>query len=239
MGDQSSEVVLAQEQGAFLRDSGKKSEVESEFGLDVTEGTLVLTDRRVVFVCTDKEVVDVPVGIFGSARMTYAEVESLAQVPATPPNLFIPIASIYSVKGHGGALEKPGFEIGWDDGGKKRSVVVTEDFVGGRKKSLKDWVPVIENLRAGRQKLTQVPPAPSADTLQGRIVHVLSDMQEKGVLEIEEDVEKEFKLDLDPDEVQAACDGLASTGALIRYPDPSGDVYYRRTSPLGNDDLSG
>ena len=239
MGDRPQEVVLAQEQGAFLRESGMKREVESEFGFDVTEGTLVLTDRRVVFVCTNKKVVDVPVGIMGTSRMIYSEVEDLAGVPEGPPNVFIPIASISSVKGHGGALEKPGLEIGWNDGGEKRSVVVTEDFVGGRKKSLKDWVPVIESLKAGKQKLVGIPSAPPIDTLQGKIVRVLSDMQEKGVLEIEEDVEEEFNLDLEPDDVQAACDELTSMGALIRYPDPSGDVFYRRVSPLGEDDLSG
>ena len=47
-----------------------------------------------------------------------------------------------------------------------------------------------------------------------------------------------FKVDLDPDEVQAVCDKLATQGVIKRYPDSSGDVFYRRASPLGEDDLS-
>ena len=66
-------------------------------------------------------------------------------------------------------------------------------------------------------------------------MHILADMQEKGVFEIEGEVEDEYKVDLDPDEVQAACDTNRSQGLVERIPDPSGDVFYRRLSPLGED----
>lgn len=191
-----------------------------------------------IFVRTDEKVDDVPVGVMSSDRVIYAEVEDIGRIPAGPPNMFIPIASVTLVKGHGGVLEKPGLEVSWDDGGKTRSVVVTQNLIGRRKKTLRDWAPVVEDLKAGRRKLIDIPPAPSIDTLQGKIVRVLSDMQEKGVFEIENEVEEEFKADLEPDDVQAACDALASQGLLRRYPDSSGDVFYRRASPLGEDDLS-
>ncbi len=63
-------------------------------------------------------------------------------------------------------------------------------------------------------------------------------MQEKGVFEIEEETETQFKLDLDPDNVEAACEKLASMGFLDKTPDNSGEVFYRKISPLGDDDPS-
>jgi len=236
LSGQSSEVILAQEQGAVLSMTGKKKELEADFGFGEVEGTLVLTDQRLIFACTNEKLVELPVG-FLEADLIFSEVEDIGQIPQKPPNVFIPISSVESVKPHGGRLERPGFEIEWEDGGTRKSFLIVqgEERKG---KGLKDWVPVIENLKAGRQKLVTLPRPPSQDTLQGKIVKVLSDMQEKGVLEIEEEVEDQFKVELDPDEVQAGCDALASQGIIKRYPDSSGDVFYRRASPLGEDDLS-
>ena len=215
--------------------AGKK-ELEAEFGFGEVEGTLVLTDHRVIFACTDEKLVELPLG-FLQSDFIFSEIESIDQIPQMPPNVFISISSIESVKPHGGRIERPGIELEWDDGKGKRSVLVVqgEERKG---KGLRDWAPVIENLKAGRQKLVAIPQPPSVDTLEGKIVRVLSDMQEKGVLEVEEEVEEQFKVDLDPDDVQAACDALAAKGMVKRYPDSSGDVYYRRASPLGEDDLS-
>ena len=216
--------------------TGARKELEADFGFGEVEGTLVLTDRRVIFVCTDEKMVELPVGYL-EANLVFSEVESIDQIPQKPPNVFVPISSIESVRPHGGRLERPGFELEWEDSGTKRSflIVQAEERKG---KGLKDWVTIIENLRAGRQKLVAIPPPPSTDTLEGKIVRVLSDMQEKGVLEVEEEVEDQFKVQLDPDEVQAVCDALATQGIIRRYPDSSGDIFYRRASPLGEDHLS-
>ena len=239
MNGQSPEVILAQEEGAVWSGAGKKKELEAEFGVGEIEGTLVLTDRRLIFVCTNEKEDVEPVGYTGKAHIIFSEVDDVDQIPQGPPNVFIPLASVTSVEGRGGTLERPGIEIEWNDGNRVRSAVVVQGMMeSGDKKTLKDWAPVMKNLKAGRQKLIAIPPAPPLDTLQGKVVHVLSDMQERGVLEIEEEVEDGFKVDLDPDEVQAACDALASQGLLRRYPDSGGDVFYRRASPLGEDDLS-
>lgn len=237
MGGQSPEVILAQEQGAALSMTGKKKELEAEFGVGEVEGTLVLTDRRLIFVCTDEKMANLPVGYLNRATLIFSEVEEVGQIPEEPPNVFVTISSIEFVRPHGGRLERPGFELEWEDGGTRRSFLAVqgEERKG---KGLKDWVPVIENLRAGRQKLVTIPQPPPIDTLEGRVVRVLSDMQEKGLFEIEGEVEDQFKVELDPDEVQAACDAMASKGIIKRYPDSSGDVFYRRASPLGEDDLS-
>ena len=170
------EVILAQEQGAALSMTGKKKELEADFGFGEVEGTLVLTDRRLIFACTDEKIVDLPVGYFQST-LVFSEVEEVGQIPQKPPNVFVNISSIESVKPHGGRLERPGFELEWSDNGTTRSFLIVqgEERKG---KGLKDWVPVIENLRAGRQRLVAVPQPPPMDTLEGRIVRVLSDMQE-------------------------------------------------------------
>ena len=216
--------------------TGKRKELEADFGFGEVEGTLVLTDRRLIFACTDEKLVELPVG-FMDADLVFSEVEDIDQIPQKPPNVFVPLSSIESVKPHGGRLERPGIELEWGDGKTKRSVLIVqgEERKG---KSLRDWAPVIENLKAGRQKLITIPQPPPIDTLEGKIVKVLSDMQEKGVLEIEDEVEDQFKVELDPDDVQAACDALSSQGVVRRYPDSSGDIFYRRASPLGEDDLS-
>jgi len=62
-------------------------------------------------------------------------------------------------------------------------------------------------------------------------------MQRKGAFEIEEEAEAQFKTKLDPEDVQAACESLSAKGLLERFPDKSGDVYYQKRSPLGDDAL--
>lgn len=226
-----------------MRETSARAVLESDLELGgETEGTLILTNRRLIFVCTGEkaEVILSPEAFdpTARARLFISDVEDFAQIPAGPPNLFIPISSISSVKGRGGEVSRPGLEVKWSGSEGERSLIFTELLTGGRKRNLNDWAPIIENLKAGRQNLVSLPQAPSVDTLEGKIVWVLSDMQEKGVFNIEEDVEDEFKVELDSDDVQAACERLVALGLLKRHPDPSGDVFYRKSSPLGEEDLS-
>ena len=231
------EVILAQEQGANMRPGGAKREFEAEFGFDVKEGTLVLTNRRLIYVCTDDKGEDLPIGYFGDHLLLYTEVEGLGDIPDRAPNVFIPLDAA-TVKGHKERLGRPSLEVAWTDKGGSHSAIFTETMLGRRKRNLNDWAAVIDNIKNGTQKLIDLPDPPSTDSLEGKVMHIMADMQEKGVLEIEEDVEGEYKVDLDPDQVQAACDGLTSRHLLARSPDPSGDAYYRRVSPLGEDDYS-
>lgn len=241
MSEQSSEIILAQEQGVTMRDAGRKKEIEAEFGFDETEGTLVLTNRRLVFVCTNEKEEDMPgenlLDPTSRISLVYSDVEDMNEIPQEPPNVFVPIASISLVEGHKEGIGRPSLEIAWSDAGGKHGVVFTQELKKHGGKNLNDWARTIENIREGKQKLVAIPPTPSSDTLEGKIVHVLSDMQEKGVFAIEEAMESEFKVELDPDQVQAACDKLASQGLLRRYPDASGDVFYRKASALGEDSL--
>lgn len=241
MSDQS-EVILAQEQGATMRRGGKAKEIEAEFGFDEVEGTLVLTNRRLIFVCVDERKDNLmgenALNPTAGIHIVYSEVEDLKQVSAAPPNTFVTISSIGGVKGHGGGMGRPSLEVWWGEEDAKHNLVFTEGVTKTKGKSLKDWALVIERLKSGNLELATLPQQPSIGTLEGKVARVLSDMQERGVLAIEDAVETEFKVDLDPDAVQAACDRLASTGLLKRRPVSGGDVFYRKTSPLGEEDLS-
>lgn len=225
-----------------MRQAGAKKELEAEFGAGEIEGTLVLTNKRLIFVCTNEKEdnLAVPEGIypFGKISILYSDVEAVDQIPRNPPNVFVSISSISSVKGHREVIGRPSLEVAWSDSDGGHALVFSEVLTGSRKRNLNDWAPIVENLKAGKQKLTTLQQPPSTDTLEGKIMRVLADMQEKGVFAIEGGVENEFKIQLDPDEVQTACDQLSSKGFLIRHPDSSGDVFYRRVSPLGEDNSS-
>jgi len=238
----SSEIILAQVQGVTMRDAGRKKEIEAEFGFDETEGTLVLTNKRLIFACTNEKEEDLPgenLQIPGSKiSLIYSEVEDVDTIPQDPPNVFVSIASISMAEGHRGGISRPSLEIAWSDAGGKHGAVFTQELKNRGSKNLNDWASTIENIRVGKQRFVAIPQSPSIDTLDGKIVRVLSDMQERGVFAIEEAVESKFKIELDPDQVQEACDRLTSQGLLRRYPDSTGDIFYRRASALGEDDLS-
>ena len=220
-----------------MREPGTEKEIQAEFGIGVKEGTLVLTNRRLIFACTNERDENLPgesgLNPFGKIDLVYAEVEDLDSISSEVPNVFVPLSSISKVTGHRGDLGRPSLEVAWVDASGKHARTFTETLTGRKAHSLSDWALIIDNLKAGKQKLVSLPPAPSIDTLEGKIIHVLSDMQEKGVFSIEEAVETEYSLELDPDDVQAACDRLAAKGLLVRSSELTGDAFYRRVSPLG------
>jgi hypothetical protein len=242
MRSETDEVMLAQEQGVIMKGVGVKKEVEGEFGFGgEREGTLILTDRRLIFVSTNEKEDDFRIGRGrGATRMSivYSDVEDLDSIPADPGNLFVPISSISSVKGYKMEVARPGLEVKWWEGSEEKGRVFTERVTGhSRRRNINDWATVIERLKAGDQKLIQIPEAPTIETLEGKIMRILSDMQWKGALGIEDAVESSFNIQLDPDEVQAACDKLCSQG-LLKQKTETGIVFYQKCSPLGNDNLS-
>lgn len=205
-------------------------------------GTLVLTDRRVIFVEANKEEnYTSGTGILSkrSATFRYSDIDDLGQISANANNISIPLNEIVEAKGSEGIIHPPELKLTWKENGIENRAVFSQELIGGRKKSLKDWVKTILGLRDGRIEVKR-PTAkpPSGDTLGGRILQVLGDMQEKGLFEIEQQVESTFGVDLDPDQVQSTCENLAAQGFLDRNPDRSGEVFYRKRSPLGEDGLS-
>ena len=234
------EIMLAQEQGVIMRQAGLEKELEGGVGGEL-EGTLLLTNRRLIFVCTNEKEEDIRasrMSQIGAMRLIYSDVEELNSIPSAGGNLFIELSSIASAKGHTGHVERPSLEVKWQEGVEEKGRVFIERLIGrSRLRNLNDWAAVIERVKAGKQKFTPLPKAPGTDSLEGKVMRVLADMQKKGVVEIQEEVEEEFKVKLDPDDVQAACGRLAKSGLAQEILDPSGDTYYRKRSPLGDDAL--
>ena len=235
------EVMLAQEDAVINRGPGARKEVEGAFGLGgETEGTLILTDRRLIYVHGKEKEVDIRVGAFSQKRLFFTDVESLNSMPLDSASVEIPLSKIVKVTGHHGEAIAPKLEVKWTDfNGAVRATEFVQQMTGGsRRKNLNDWANVVERLRAKQQRVVPLPPAPSGETLEGRILGALGDMQDKGLLTIENEVEERFALDLDPDVVEAACDRLAASGLVKRFAPQGEDPYYRKVSPLGEDDLS-
>jgi hypothetical protein len=231
--------MLAQEQAVIRRGVGLRKGVEAAFGAGgETEGTLVLTDRRLVYVHGNEKEEDLRVGAWSAKRLFFSDVENLDSMPLDSDSLELPLTNIVNVTGHSGEAMAPKLVVNWSDGASKSTEFVQQITGGSRRKNLNDWAKVIEKLKANQLQIKPLPPAPDPDTLAGRILASLGDMQEKGPLVIEEEVEERYKLDLDPDDVEAACNELAAAG-LVRKTAPRGeDPYYRKVSPLGDDDLS-
>jgi hypothetical protein len=236
------EVMLAQEQAVIRRGPGIRKEIEAAFGMGgETEGTLLLTDRRLVYVHGNEKEESLRIGGFSAKRLYFSDVESLHSMPLDSESVEISISKIVKVAGHHGEAIAPKLEVNWiDDGGAARTTEFVQQISGAsRRRNLNDWAIVIEKLKAKQLKITPLPPAPSGDTLEARIMVILGDMQEKGLMTIEGEVEERYKVDLDPDDVEAACDRLIAQGLILKPVPRYEDVYYRKASPLGADDLSG
>ncbi len=233
--------MLAQEQAVIRRGPGIRKGVEAAFGMGgETEGTLVLTERRLVYVHGNEKEESVRIGGFSAKRLYFSDVESLDSMPMDSASVEIPISRIAKVAGHRGEAIAPKLEVNWsDEGGVARSTEFVQQISGAsRRKNLNDWAKVIEKLKTKQLKIKPLPPAPGSDTLEGRVLGVLGDMQEKGLMTIETEVEERYKVDLDPDEVEGACEKLVAAGLILKAVPRYEDLFYRKVSPLGADDLS-
>lgn len=236
----SAEVMLAQEQAVIRRGSGLRREIESAFGLRETEGTLVLTDRRLVYVHGNEKEEDIRTGAIGGKKLFFADVEELNSMELDSMSVEIPVSKIAKVTGHRKEAVAPKLEVKWAD---TNMAIRIDEFVqqvtgGSRKKNLNDWARVIDKLRTRQLRITPLPTAPGEGTLEGRALVVLGDMQDKGALTIEEEVEGKYKVDLDPDAVDAALAKLVALGLVKRFAPKDEGPYFRKASPLGDEDLS-
>ena len=217
----SQEIILAQEQ-SVLSKSGLGKEIQ---------GTLVLTNRRLLFVSATTE--DAPsIGL--NAVSYYSDVEDLDSIGQNPSNISIPLGSILLTTGHAGLMTNPNLKVKYKDGSSEKDAEFIQTITGGRKKNLNDWSKIIEDLQNGKVKIKIPSWLPDKNSLEGRIIDTLADLQEKGIFEIEKEIETRFKIDLDPDQVETACNSLVSKGILEK----KAEDFYRLPSPLGIDDLS-
>lgn len=235
----SQEVVLAQEEAVIRRGTGARKEVEAAFGMGgETEGTLVLTNRRLVYVHGNESEVDLDVGAFSKKRLFFPDVEDLRSAVMDSSSLDVPLQNITNVTGRKEPGVAPKLQVKFTDHGVARASEFVQQLTGrSRRKNLSDWAAVITKLKAGKVKVVPLPATPDPDSLQGRILAVLGDMQEKGLFSIETEVENRYKADLDPDQVEQACNSLADSGLIKNVSPPKEDPFYRKISPLGEDDL--
>jgi hypothetical protein len=236
----SDEQILAQEQGVIKRSPGLRSELQT--AVDVsgseTEGTLILTNQRLLYVHGGEHREDIPTGSISEKAIYFTDVEDLDDIPSDPANLTIWLSSITKVAGHHAPAMAPKLEVNWDDRGVARTAEFVEQVTGSsRKKNLNDWASVIERLKAGTVKVTSMATAPDAATLEGRVLRALDDMQEKGLLTLESELEDRYKVELEPEDVEAACEKLVSQGLVKKTSSKDEPPFYQKPSPLGKDSL--
>ena len=172
--------------------------------------------------------------VYGLDFLRYADVETLDSIAQSPSNLSISLNSITSARGNKGIMTNPSLKVRYIDGSGEIEADFVQTIIGGRRKNLNDWAQVIDDIRTGKIRIKVPDWLPNKGSLEERIVESLSDLQEKGVIEIEEKIEKKYNVNLDPDNVEQACDNLASKGIIKK----NGADFYRLLSPLGDDDLS-
>ncbi len=232
--DGDTEIILAQEQGVLCKRSaiGLSSDVQ---------GTLILTNQRLVFASDGRTTQVSTRDEFGAfAPLSYTEVEDLGKIQTNERNVFVPLSSITDVSGHKGIVGRPNLKVTWKESNEStNSTEFTQTLTGReRKKNLNDWASVIQRLKSGALIPRPNANLPDKNSLEGRILYVLGDMQTKGLLQIEEETEKQFETELESDDVERASEQLVSLGLVDKVPDPSGEEFYKKKSPLGEDDLS-
>lgn len=202
------------------------------------EGTLILTSERLIFAC-DEEKLETESNEPRSEKIqgdrgivVFSDIASLAAILQNPSNLFVPISSMESVSGHRGITGMPNLKVSWVENGERKSAEFEQMLTGrSRKMNLNNWADLIEKLMSKSVDITSIPSPPPLDTTVGKVAYVMWDMQSKGILEIEQRTEEQFKVELDPDQVEAACQTLIAQGFLEKETDPSGDAFYRKRSP--------
>ena len=234
------ETILAQEQGVINRGVGLLQQVEAGFDASKkeTEGTLILTNKRLIYARGDtSEKIEFGTGLSGGKSIVYSDADDLDDIRSDPANIWIDLETILSATGHKHMGQAPKLEIRWNSGSEKKTEFVQQLTGKSRKRNLSDWPSVIQRLKEGTQEFRPLPSAPDTTTLGGRIFRVLSDFEERGPLTIESEVEKRYSVELEPDEVEAACEELVAQGLIQKTDVPGEAPFYEKVSALGDDTL--
>lgn len=242
MSSSSGEQILAQEQAVVNRPIGIRGELET--AVDVsgpeTEGTLVLTSTRLLYVRGEEKREELPVGALTKKTIFFSDVESLGDIKYDEANLTMDLSSITKVTGRHSPGMSPKLEVRWNSGGIPKATEFAQVLTGGsRKKNLNDWAPVIERLRTGKMDVKAMAPPPDESTLEGKVLLALGDMQEKGLLTIESELEIRYKVELETDDLEAACEKLVLQGLIKDTSGKDEPPFYQKISALGEDSLDG
>lgn len=228
------ETILAEERDVILK--SKQS-----------DGTLVLTNRQILFipatqaegfsVVSSSTYVGAGASSIKSTTLYYTDIKNLGDVSQyeTSPDFFtIPIVSVTDIKGRKGLLH-PTLEIRWNSEDMTvRNALFIQRITGKSKRvNLTDWAVAIEKIKSGVKFYPKLPDYSSIDQdqLAQTIVGALSDLQEKGLYEIQQEIERDYQIgqEIDSDDLQSKCHSLVERRILSV--DETGEFYWIR-SPI-------
>jgi len=202
--------------------------VSSKGSRNFSNGTLCLTNKRLVFIPLEGKV---------ASRNAASEEKSIKESLNKPENISIPFETVESAIGKRGIV-RPSLLVVWQDRQSAKSTEQTE-FIqrirtarfGEIGADINDWGNLIEkgknsDIGAEDQTTEQVEGLQyDSENLESRVLEALSDMQWKGVLQIESEIADRYNANLDPDHVEAACKNLVKDKRLEQ--DKSG-MFFKR-----------
>jgi len=175
--------------------------------LAILEGTLFLTDRRLVFV----------------AGQELEEGEDIQKMLDEADAISIPLDQVVTVTGNRGILRQS-LNVVWHNPPDSPSTTRTEFLQKNRprnvaeaKNAINEWVPQIEEAAVSEVKTEQeemVRSSPKWDQLDSKVLQALGDMKWKGFFQLERELEEAHGGSLDPDDLEASCKRLVK-GKLI------------------------
>ncbi len=170
--------------------------------LTILEGTLFLTNRRLVFVAGQEKPED----------------EDIQKMLDRPDALSIPLDQVVTAAGNRGILRQS-LNVVWHNPADSPSTTKTEFLQKNRPRNLaeaqnaiNEWVLQIEDAAVSEVKTEQeemVQSSPSWDQLDSKVLESLGDMKWKGFFQLERDLEETYGASLDPDDLEASCIRLA------------------------------
>jgi hypothetical protein len=187
----------------------------------LTEGSLILTNRRLVF---------------AKGKVNLAN-EEVPQILRGRDLFAIPLEQIANVSGNRGIL-RPSLNVSWRNQPGDQSTTKTEFLQNYRPKNLEEarngineWVPLIE--RAAVSDVEDSPTETQSATvdeneLKSRVLEELGDMQWKGFFQISKELREKYDMSVDPDQLEKVCHGLVEDKLIEQ--DKHGE-FFRKIQP--------
>lgn len=159
----------------------------------------------------------------------------------SPDSLSFQIALIEDAHGgRGGITAHPSLEIHLAE----TSVLFHEETTGKRNQNLNDWADIIMRLKSGEfaqriaTEIERRMSEPPGETLAGKVLYILGDLQTKGVFEIWSELKARFEgydleFDLDSDKIEIACEDLFEHNWTAKITEGNMPPAYRKKPPLG------
>lgn len=188
----------------------------------VKEGSLVLTNRRLVFAA-------------GKSTLTPDEIKKVMQ---DRDAFSISLEQIANVTGNRGIL-RPSLQVIWRNAPEDQTTMRTDFIQNYRPKTLEEatngineWVSAIEGgaLADGDLKSGESAAIVDQSELKSKVLEELGDMQWKGFFQIEKELREKFNLTPDPDLLEKVCAELVKEKRIEQ--DKYGQ-FFRKTPASG------